>query len=131
MSANIVSLTGNQLALLALPWYVLQTTGSPARVGLAGAIEAAGIILSSFFGGALVDRIGFRRSSVLADCASGISIVLIPLFDYVFGLAFWELLLLILCVAMFNTPGSTARGGILPDLAELGSDAARTRHLIG
>ena len=119
MSANVVSLTGNQLALLALPWYVLQTTGSPARVGLAGAIEAAGIILSSFLGGALVDRIGFRRSSVLADCASGISIALIPLFDHVFGLAFWELLLLILCVAMFNTPGSTARGSMLPDLAEL------------
>ena len=117
MTANAVSLTGNQLALLALPWFVLQTTGSPARVGLAGAVEAIGIIGSSFFGGALVDRIGFRRSSILADCASGIAVALIPLLDRVVGLAFWQLLLLILFVAIFNTPGSTARGSILPDLA--------------
>lgn len=119
MTANAVSLTGNQLALLALPWFVLQTTGSPARVGLAGAVEAIGIIGSSFFGGALVDRIGFRRSSMLADVASGIAIALIPLLDRLVGLSFWQLLLLIFAVANFNAPGSTARSGILPDLAEV------------
>lgn len=119
MSANAVSLAGNQLALLALPWFVLQTTGSPARVGLAGSVEAVGIVLSAFFGGALVDRVGFRRSSILADCASGAAVMLIPLLDRTLGLAFWQLLFLIFCVAIFNTPGATARRGILPDLADL------------
>lgn len=119
MLANAISLVGNQLALLALPWFVLQTTGSPARVGLAGATEAAGIIVSAFFGGALVDRAGFRRSSIVADLASGGAIALIPLLDRTLGLAFWQLILLIFCVAIFNTPGSTARRGILPDLAEI------------
>lgn len=88
MLANAISLVGNQLALLALPWFVLQTTGSPARVGLTGATEAAGIILSAFFGGALVDRTGFRRSSIIADLAGGAAIALIPLLDLTLGLAF-------------------------------------------
>ncbi len=118
MSANAVSMVGNQLTLLALPWFVLQTTGSAGRVGLAAAVEVVGVILSSFFSGALVDRIGFRRSSVLADCASGITIALIPLLDRVAGLAFGELLILIFFVAVFNTPGGTARRSILPDLAD-------------
>lgn len=119
MLANAISLVGNQLALLALPWFVLQTTGSPARVGLTGATEAAGIILSAFFGGALVDRTGFRRSSIIADLAGGAAIALIPLLDLTLGLAFWQLILLVFCVAIFDTPGSTARRGILPDLAEI------------
>ena len=118
MSANAVSLAGNQLALLALPWFVLQTTGSAARVGVAGAVEGVAIILSAFFSGALVDRIGFRRSSVLADCASGISIALIPLLYRTVGLAFWQVLLLIFLTQVFNRPGVTARDSILPDLAE-------------
>ncbi len=121
MCANVVSLSGNQLALLALPWYVLQTTGSPGRVGLAGATEAVAVILSAFFGGALVDRTGFRRSSILADYASGLAILLIPLLDRTVGLAFWQLLVLIFLVPIFNTPGATARNGMLPDLAELAS----------
>ena len=119
MTANAISLVGNQLALLALPWFVLQTTGSPARVGLAGAIEALGIIVSAFFGGALVDRAGFRRSSIFSDAASGIAIALIPLLDRMLGLAFWQILILIFCATIFNAPGSTARSSILRDLADL------------
>ncbi|HEX3723628.1 MAG TPA: MFS transporter, partial [Nitrolancea sp.] len=111
-------MAGNQLALLALPWFVLQTTGSPARVGLAGATEGVSIILSAFFGGTLVDRIGFRRSSILTDLASGSAIALIPLLDRTLGLAFWQILVLIFCTTIFNTPGTTARRSILPDLAE-------------
>lgn len=119
MSANAVSQTGNQLALLALPWFVLETTGSAAKVGLAGAVEGIAIILAAVLGGGLVDRIGFRRSSILADCASGATIILIPLFYKTIGLSFWVLLPLIFVTELFNTPGGTARRGILPDLADI------------
>ncbi|HVB64112.1 MAG TPA: MFS transporter [Nitrolancea sp.] len=119
MTSNAISMVGNQLALLALPWFVLQTTGSPALVGIAGATEAIGIILSAFFGGALVDRAGFRRSSIFTDVVSGIAITLIPLLDRTVGLAFWQILFLIFCATIFNTPGTTARSSILRDLADL------------
>lgn len=119
MTANAISLVGNQLALVALPWFVLQTTGSPARVGIAGAAEALGIILSAFFGGALVDRAGFRRSSIVTDTASGSAIALIPLLDRTLGLAFWQLILLVFLVSILNTPGLSARRSMVPDLAEL------------
>ena len=31
LAGNVISLVGNMLTLVALPWFVLQTTGSPVR----------------------------------------------------------------------------------------------------
>ena len=36
LAANAVSLLGNQFTLVAIPWFVLQTTGSAARTGFTG-----------------------------------------------------------------------------------------------
>ena len=35
VAANAVSLTGNVLAAVAVPWFVLETTGSAAKTGIA------------------------------------------------------------------------------------------------
>lgn len=34
LAAQAVSLTGTQLSMIALPWFVLVSTGSPTRTGL-------------------------------------------------------------------------------------------------
>lgn len=38
LSANAVSMTGNAMANVAIPWFVLQTTGSAAKTGLTFAV---------------------------------------------------------------------------------------------
>ncbi len=119
-TANAISLSGNVLTLIAVPWFVLQTTGSPARTGITAAVELVATILAAFFGGALVDRLTYRRASVLADLASGATIAAIPALYATAGLAFWQLLALVAVAAFFNTPGVTARQALLPDLAGLG-----------
>lgn len=109
LSASAISLTGSRLTLVAVPWFVLQTTGSAARTGITGAAGALAYVVAAFFGGALVDRFGFRRTSICADIASGVAIAMVPLLSHTIGLAFWELLALVFLSTFFNTPGSTAR----------------------
>jgi MFS family permease len=117
--ATAISLLGTRLTGVAVPWFVLVTTGSAAKTGLTVFFTTLPLFLSGFFGGALVDRLGFKRTSVLADLFSGATIALIPLLYYTVGLAFWQLLLLVFLADSLNTPGNTARQGLWPDLTEL------------
>ena len=70
LTANSISLLGSQFTVVALPWFVLQTTGSAAKTGLTGFAVALPYFLVGIFGGALVDRFGYRNTSVLADAVS-------------------------------------------------------------
>jgi MFS family permease len=110
-------MVGNVLALIAVPWFVLETTGSAARTGITAFFTTLPAVLAAFFGGALVDRLGFKRMSVIADLASGITVALVPLLYHTIGLAFWQLLVLVFLGALLDAPGSTARRALLPDLA--------------
>lgn len=119
LGANLVSLVGSQLTLVAIPWFVLLTTGSATRTGIVAFCEIVPTILASFFGGVVVDRLGHRRASILADLVSGLTIVLIPLLHSTVGLAFWQLLALVFCGTLFSVSSSTARAALLPDLTAL------------
>lgn len=39
LAAQAVSVTGNRIAMLAIPWFVLQTTGSAAQTGVVVAMN--------------------------------------------------------------------------------------------
>src|SRR5437899_8393518 len=65
--ATAVSLVGSQLTLVALPWFVLQITGSPTQTGLTGSFLALPQFISGILGGAVIDRLGYRRVSIAAD----------------------------------------------------------------
>lgn len=117
LGATGLSMVGNVITFLAVPWFVLQTTGSAAQTGLTGGGVVLGMVLGGFFGGPLVDRLGFRRASIVADLASGITVALIPLLYLTVGLAFWQLLVLVLLGTCLDTPGMTARQSLIPDLA--------------
>jgi MFS family permease len=110
-------MTGNVAALVAIPWFVLQTTGSATRTGITALAALAPVILSGFFGGALVDRLGYRRMSIVADLASAVAVAAIPLLHVTIGLAFWQLVTLVFLGALLDAPGSTARAALTPDLA--------------
>ncbi len=116
--AESISLLGNVFFLVAIPWYVLQTTGSAAQTGITGFFAVAPTVLAGFLGGTLIDRLGYKRTSILADLASGVTTALIPLLHFTIGLQFWQLLVLVFLGALLDTPGNTARSALLPDLAE-------------
>ena len=117
-TANAISMTGNVLALIAIPWFVLQTTGSAAQTGITGFFSVLPVVVAAFLCGGLVDRLGFKRASITADITSGIAIAFIPLLRLTVGLAFWQLLVLVFIGNLLDAPGSTARDALVPELAE-------------
>lgn len=118
LAAGAISITGNNLAAVAIPWFVLQTTGSAARTGVAAFFNILPIVIATLFGGALVDRLGFKRSSILADVASCVAVALIPILHSTIGLHYWQLLALIFFGALLDAPGGTARNALVPELAQ-------------
>jgi MFS family permease len=118
-AANAISIAGNVMALVAIPWFVLERSGSPALAGLVAFFTTLPAVIAAFFGGVVVDRLGFRRMSVVADLASAVAIGLIPLLDQTIGLEIWVLMALVFAGALLDAPGTTARQAILPDLAQL------------
>ena len=117
--ATALSWVGNYLSFVALPWFVLQTTGSAAKTGLTGGVIALAAILAGVFGGPAVDRLGFKRTSVISDLASGVPLALIPLLYHTVGLAFWQLLALVFAGSFLDAPGQTARNGLIPVLSRM------------
>ena len=118
LGATTISLVGSMLSLVALPWFVLQTTGSPAKAGLVGFAVFLPGLAAGIFGGAIVDRLSFKRVSVLADAISAVAIAAIPLLYHTLGLAFWQLLALVFIGGLLDIPGLTARRAMLPELTE-------------
>lgn len=119
LAAGVVSQVGNSLSYIVIPWFVLQLTGSAAMMGITAAIGIIPMIIAGFFGGALVDRVGYKRMSVISDIASSVAVALIPLLHLTIGLEFWQLLALVFLGAILDSPGSTARFSLFPDLAHM------------
>jgi MFS family permease len=118
LSASGISLLGDILTAIAVPWFVLQTTGSASRTGLTAAVTVLPTVIVGIFGGALVDRFGHRRTSVVSDVASGITVAMVPLLYLTIGIDFWQLLVLMFIGGVLDVPGRTARQSLLPELAE-------------
>src|SRR5919107_1184313 len=118
LSANAVSITGNAMADVAIPWFVLETTGSAAKTGFTFAVIGLSKVLTAFFGGPIVDHIGYKRCSVSTDILSGVAVALVPLLYATGRLEFWLLLVLVFSGSFIDVPGATARQSMLPGLAD-------------
>ncbi|WP_405995403.1 MFS transporter [Streptomyces sp. NBC_00986] len=118
LAANLVSITGNCLTYMGVPWFVLQSTGSAAKVGTVAFCTLLPVVLAALVGGPVIDRIGRRRVSVASDLACGIAVAAIPLLHFAGILHFWMLCVLMAMTGLFRSPGETARGVLLPTLAE-------------
>lgn len=92
---HAVSMTGNMMTIIALPLYVLMETGSAAATGITGFFATLPIVVGGVLGGVVVDRIGYRRASVLADVVSGATIAVVPMLHLTVGVPFPVLLALV------------------------------------
>ncbi|WDZ83009.1 MFS transporter [Micromonospora cathayae] len=86
VTADIISTLGSRVSIVAIPWLVLETTGSPALMGLVAAAETIPYLLSSALAAPLADRVGLRRTSVVADAASAAGMVAVAVAPWL-GLA--------------------------------------------
>lgn len=114
LAAEVISRTGSRMSLVALPWFVLVLTGSPAKTGLVAFAEMLPYVLACAFGGPLLDRVGVRRASILADTASALAVAAIPVLYRDVGLGFGALLALVAVAGLLRGLGDTAKQAIFP-----------------
>ena len=117
--AYAASVTGNMIASIALPWFILELTGNAAQTAIVAFVSTVPLIVGTFFGGVYIDRVGRRHASIVADIASGVSVAAIPIVYTLIGIQFWQLLVLVLIGALLDAPGITARESLLPEVARL------------
>ena len=66
------------------------------------------------FTGPLIDRMGFKRGSVITDVAAGVFVAAIPLLYSATVLQFWQILVLGFLATCMNAPGDSARCALVP-----------------
>ncbi|HVK36451.1 MAG TPA: MFS transporter [Microlunatus sp.] len=117
VAAEAFSLFGNSAIAIVLPWLVLTRTGDPAVTGLVAAVAALPAILAALVGGWLIDKVGQRRMSVLADFGSAVSVAGLAVVDRLFGLDLGWFIALGILGALFDVPGMTARETLMGRVA--------------
>jgi MFS family permease len=123
LAAEIVSVTGSQMTWLALPWFVLLTTGSATRMTLVIAAELIGLGMLGLPGGKVLARLGARRTMLLCDGARAPLMFLVPVLHWTGALSFPALLAIAFGLGALSAPYFAAQKLILPEL--LGEDERR------
>jgi MFS family permease len=118
--ANGLSQTGTAVSLVAIPWFVLATTGDPAATGLVGFAAVSAMVLAGVAGGPLVDRVGHRTMSVVADLISALATAAIPALYLLADIPLWQIVMCVAVRALCDSLGGTARITMLPDVAAAG-----------
>ncbi|WP_426501643.1 MFS transporter [Streptomyces sp. D54] len=120
LAAMAVSLTGTRISVVALPWFVLVTTGSATQTGLVAFCEMTPYVVVKAFTGPLVDRIGPRAVSWTTDLASATAAAAAPLLHALDLLSFPLLLVLVALIGAARGPGDLAKEVMVPEAAERG-----------
>src|SRR4051794_36046892 len=115
--AELVSLTGSAMTFVALPWFVLATTGSTARMGWVLAAEMAAIAVVGIPAGSLISRLGAKRTMLVADAARGPLLLVIPILHSSGHLSFGALLGITFAIGAFSAPYFGSMRTIVPEVA--------------
>lgn len=121
--ANAASGLGNGLVMVVIPWLVLEQSDSATAAGVVAALSTFFAIFIIPLVGVAVDRFGRRLVSVIADIASGISVLAFPLMAATDTLSLPLITLVAVVGALIDPAGYTARKALIEDTAH----AARIR----
>ena len=116
--AALFASVGNSAVHIAIPWLVLETTGSSANAGVVLGISGFSVIFTAPIIGGLIAVLGARPVSIWADIISAGSVVLFPIVGSLFGLNLTSLLIIAIIGAMFDPAGATARKSLIQAVAE-------------
>jgi MFS family permease len=114
LAREAVSLAGSQMTWVALPWFVLTTTGSATKMAFVVAVEAAALGIVGFAAGNLASRLGPRRTMLLCDAARAPLMAAIPALHFLDLLSFPLLLALVFAVGAFGTPSFASKAALVP-----------------
>lgn len=127
-----IATVGLRVAAIAVPWFVLTTSGSALQTGLVVAAELGPYVLAKAVGGPLVDRLGQRRVSIVADVLSAALFAQIPLLHHLGALPLPVLLSVVAAAGALRGPGDAAKHTMAPLVATAaGTPLTRVTGLLG
>jgi MFS family permease len=112
--SDAVSLTGTRISMIAIPWFVLTTTGSATQTGLVAFAEMFPLVLTKVLGGPVIDRLGARRVAITCDVGSFLTVGLVPLLHALDWLTFPLLLAIVALAGALRGPGDAAKDSLTP-----------------
>ncbi|WP_417561707.1 MFS transporter [Microbacterium sp.] len=119
LAAGGISRAGNAITVVAVPLIALQISNTPLAIAAAGIAATLPLVIGGVVGGAVVDRLGFRRASIIADAASGATVLAVPLLAAADALNLGALLALVFVSNLLDAPGEAARSSQIPELSAL------------
>jgi MFS family permease len=117
-----ISLLGDQFALIATPWLVLQLTNDPLMLGTVLALEGIPRAVFILFGGAITDNLSPRRVMLIANIIRFLLTALMAVAVFSGGVQLWMIYtfsLLFGIVAGFAIPAESSIGTMLVDEQDL------------
>jgi MFS family permease len=118
LTGGTISLLGDQFYFVALPWLVLQMTGSAVAMGaimMAGAIPRALLML---IGGAVSDRMSARKIMIGTATARTICVTVIGVLVWLRFLHIWELYALAVAFGVADAFAAPAQTAYMPSLVK-------------
>jgi len=122
LCAETVSTSGSEMTWLAVPWFVLATTGSPTRMGFVVAAGVAGAALFGLPGGALLARVGARQTMLIADACRAPLVLAVPVLHWTGVLSYPLLLAIVFAESAFFGPYFAAQRVVVPELLGEGEE---------
>lgn len=119
LTAEGISFLGTRVSMIAIPWFVLSTTGSATQTGLVAAAEIAPLVVFKALGGPLLDRVGPRRVTLVCDLGSALVVGAIPLLHQLGALSFPLLLVLVAVAGALRGPGDAGKAAMTPEIARV------------
>lgn len=115
-AADMLSTLGTFVSMVALPWLVLLSTGSPAKMGTIALAEMGMFLFASVFAPPLADRLGLKLTSVGADFLSAVSMGAIALTPRI---GFLPLVLLVAATGGLRGVGDRAKTVLLGPMVKM------------
>ncbi len=115
-AADMLSTLGSFVSMVALPWLVLLSTGSAAKMGVVALAELGMFLAASIFATPVADRLGLKLTSVAADAGSALSMGAIALTPH---LAFLPLVVLVAVTGGLRGVGDRAKNVLLGPVVKL------------
>jgi MFS family permease len=116
VTAELVSLTGSAMTFVALPWFVLATTGSTAKMGWVLAAEMLPIAIFGIPAGTVISKFGGKKTMLISDAVRGPLMLVIPILHSTGHLSFAALLATTFAIGVFAAPYMASSRLIIPEV---------------
>jgi predicted MFS family arabinose efflux permease len=117
LAAEVLSTTGSQMTWLALPWFVLVTSGSK-QMAFVIAAEAGGYALFGIPSGTLLERLGPQRTMRLCDALRAPLMLLVPLLHWTGELTLPSLAGIAFVLGAAGTPYGAAQRVVVAEILD-------------